>query len=442
MDVKIRLAESRVPTLRQGLYRITVDEHTNIKDKDTPVVFHEEVDVVLTNRRFTLPQEEVYSVYPPADSRGSYGMCLPHIVLNHSTLPWTYGLGDVGGMIPGMALFVCAEEDGVRERRMSVSELPDAAGDAELYIPQSLRIDLADAEKGDEECRAVDLPVPLFLGMCPKAEELSLLTHVKEVALDDKVTDPLVKEGKFACVVANRFPREPGEAEAQVKHKAYLVSLREYGTLLLSGRMNELASYAYARLLCLAEWEFYVTKQPYDFRTVIKGISPGVLYGEPGEAVRDEELCDILKRGYYPIDHDLRDGSKTVSWYRGPLLPILETVAKPNYHIFSDQMYAYDPDSGLFDVSYACAWQLGRMLALQNLSVCKELLLWRFHNCHEAARQHQQQMILERLAETNVSANGADQPVSFTEVLQQTCADLLQNMQCAGEGEKDGGMDA
>ena len=66
----------------------------------------------------------------------------------------------------------------------------------------------------------------------------------------------------------------------------------------------------------------------------------------------------------------MRQGEKTVSWYRGPLVPL-------NYHkpaqvqelvSCADELLRYDPDIGLFDVTYAAAWQLGRLLALQNQS--------------------------------------------------------------------------
>jgi hypothetical protein len=73
-----------------------------------------------------------------------------------------------------------------------------------------------------------------------------------------------------------------------------------------------------------------------------------------------------LKLGYAPLPHHLRQGSRTVSWYRGPLVPVPD-VARTVDNIFvnADRALQYDKDTGLFDVTYAAAWQLGRLLALQ-----------------------------------------------------------------------------
>jgi len=40
----------------------------------------------------------------------------------------------------------------------------------------------------------------------------------------------------------------------------------------------------------------------------------------------------------------------------------------------------YDSTSGLFDVSYAAAWELGRMLTLQNQRLAVELFNWKRAN--------------------------------------------------------------
>jgi hypothetical protein len=66
----------------------------------------------------------------------------------------------------------------------------------------------------------------------------------------------------------------------------------------------------------------------------------------------------------------MRQGEQTVSWFRGPLAPL--NYQKPTQVeepvACADQLLRYDPDTGLFDVTFASAWQLGRLLALQNKS--------------------------------------------------------------------------
>jgi len=66
----------------------------------------------------------------------------------------------------------------------------------------------------------------------------------------------------------------------------------------------------------------------------------------------------------------MRQGEKTVSWYRGPLVPLNYDKPKQIQEPVScaDELLRYDPDTGLFEVTYAAAWQLGRLLALQNQS--------------------------------------------------------------------------
>ena len=54
---------------------------------------------------------------------------------------------------------------------------------------------------------------------------------------------------------------------------------------------------------------------------------------------------------------------RSVSWYRGPLLPYPAKAAIKVPVSSADAVLRYDPATGLFDTSYAAAWQLGRLLA-------------------------------------------------------------------------------
>ncbi len=128
------------------------------------------------------------------------------------------------------------------------------------------------------------------------------------------------------------------------------------------------------------------------------------------------------------MNHDLRNGGKTVSWYRGPWLPMDEILEKPRYRIFSDQYYFYDPDQGMMDVSYACAWQLGRMIAMNHATVSRELIAWRLQNCYEAAKDNQQQQVKDHLP--------GEEEVSLTQMLVETCVVLAEEALKDGQ-EKD-----
>jgi hypothetical protein len=84
--------------------------------------------------------------------------------------------------------------------------------------------------------------------------------------------------------------------------------------------------------------------------------------------------------GYIPLPHSLRQGSKTVSWYRGPIVPGENTQTHDFPVKVSDELLRYDSNLGIFDTSYAMAWQLGRMLTLQNQGLAIDLFNWKRAN--------------------------------------------------------------
>ena len=67
----------------------------------------------------------------------------------------------------------------------------------------------------------------------------------------------------------------------------------------------------------------------------------------------------------------------TVSWYRGPLTPYpvpFTVLPGPLLPAGSaDALTRYDSDTGMFDVSLAAAWQIGRLMALADRQFATEL---------------------------------------------------------------------
>src|SRR5262245_33686693 len=71
-------------------------------------------------------------------------------------------------------------------------------------------------------------------------------------------------------------------------------------------------------------------------------------------------------------------GEKAVSWYRGPLVPLyLGRQTGYEFRPAADAALRYDPLQGMMDVTYAAAFQLGRLLALQDRHFAISLYAYR-----------------------------------------------------------------
>jgi hypothetical protein len=106
--------------------------------------------------------------------------------------------------------------------------------------------------------------------------------------------------------------------------------------------------------------------------------------------VNDPRADDYLAMGYVPLPHGLREGSKTVSWYHGPLLPWDNADSVDLPAGAADKLVRFSSATGLFDVSYAAAWELGRLLTLQSKQVSTSLYQWkrtRARQLHQAEQR-------------------------------------------------------
>lgn len=78
-----------------------------------------------------------------------------------------------------------------------------------------------------------------------------------------------------------------------------------------------------------------------------------------------------------------------------------ETAYQPPQADSIDGLYRYLPEIGLFDVSYAAAWQLGKLAALHSQSIAETLLTIRQTSRQQALRQAQNRTLNNHLGGTN-----------------------------------------
>jgi hypothetical protein len=99
------------------------------------------------------------------------------------------------------------------------------------------------------------------------------------------------------------------------------------------------------------------------------------------------EATRRLASGFVPLSYATWSGEQTFAWYRGPFASVPLTsflqppgpaaAPSPLTPLTTAQAMVYDPTTGLFDQSYAVAFQTGRALALASKPFSTSLLQWR-----------------------------------------------------------------
>jgi hypothetical protein len=393
--------------------------------------------------RFTLNPNDIHSVYPPSNQTGGFDNSLPHVVFTRRTLPWERTVDGQPPRLgqafaPWMGLLLVQEDelliraDGqTTNHKREVKSLPVIKKDTDslLFSPaknilvpdlgqhsygattdpnKKLRAQRWEKEKWRYEkeqtseqraCLAIDLPGDLFKAIAPRLDDLPYLAHVRQIDTGDKEVQAVNDKGWFSLVIGNRLP------QANKDHRAFIVSLEGHQDRLQEKWTPALGEEV--RLAVLGSWIFKCAGA-YNFKEHMKQLKIDSLH-LPFEPFDDNSPAakDIVNaaygRGYTALNHLIRHGEKTVSWYRGPLVPLNYDKPQQIQEPVScaDELLRYDPDTGLFDVSYAAAWQLGRLLALQNQGFALALNRTRKILRAEAERQM-------RLAEIKELTNGKD----------------------------------
>jgi hypothetical protein len=390
------LYDAYEPGLAAGGYRLVLQQTVQLKQEDAEPSHHyyREQRFVVQGPRFFIGPDEIHACYPPPSSEGRFDNVLPHMVLRKRSLPWERKLNAPASErpIPWLALLVLGEdalaaagargapktvlprtlvrpkeEDSntrIRCRREDGQALllPDLAEEA----PEEL------AASGPDETKllvkVIDLPLKLFLELCPPLEDLPFLAHLRHVNTQGKAPLQMHAEGQFSVLVANRLPQDG----VNVVH---LVSLEGWEALL--GPRESLPAFTApegsspealkVRLVTLGSWRFtHDRKNAFSFGSVMRSLKRGTFGSQPDTPTSTAAVDDVLVRGYVPVEYRGQSGDTAFAWYRGPLaaleVPPLKDLkphyGRPEFEALVDEV------TGVPDLSYASAWQLGRLLAL------------------------------------------------------------------------------
>lgn len=369
-----------LPALQSGDLTVTATQAVDAAGQGQTFVTAQRLSVA--GPRYRLGTDDVDSVFPPPGSQGEFTNVLPHVVLTAPTLPWqrapggTLSTGDASARATWLAVLpFCALDPPPVPREMTLGDLIPSGT---VFFPPRTR---EDGEADGDPVTVIDVPAALFAAVAPTLDDLAWLAHVRRVDVRAKPAGDTPATAELGVVIGNRL------ATAAQATTAYLVSFEGWGPYLPDAAGNPSPSLPTGtetvRLVVLHQWTYSAVDQQQTFAGLLTAVSttpsgvqlPVVLESTDAGAIA---VSNAAGMGYTAMDHALVDGDATVSWYRGPLLPLAETatfVAPP--YTAASPLLRYDPTTGMFDVTYAAAWELGRLMALRDNAYATALYRWK-----------------------------------------------------------------
>ena len=376
---KIEFIQYHQPALKDGDYKITLKQEVTGKKNELNTSFTDSFTIAKTftvsGERFDLKPKDIHAVFPPAGSLGEHSNVLPHIILNRSTLPWERQADANNKNLPWLALLLFEEEEKPEPQVITLKDLSNI----QSYPAKFPDFVQESGQHKDDKLTVIDVQKLLLDKILSTKKDLEYLAHVRQATDND---GNLVGD-ELAVIIGNRLPKKGTISTV------HLVSIE--------GRYNDngfnyqdAGDNDYIRFVSLKSWRFACVDKKQSFKGLLTHINR-----EPSTLrlpnVNNAEADKYLSMGYLPLPHFLRQGGKTFSWYHSPLI----TGNNPTDNITlpiraADELVRYNPNNGMFDISYAAAWELGRLLALQSKHFSISLYYWkRSHKqalkCIEAA---------------------------------------------------------
>jgi hypothetical protein len=436
------------PTLRDGEYTLDVRQQVQIDGKygwgdgtdQWKAAPSTQLRLAVAGPRFSLDPGLIQSQFPPPKTGGEYYGVLPHIILNRTTLPWERAIDSAQGT-PWLALLLfdhVGDAGAPTVTSLTVQDLLTTYGEsgtpknAPEFVKVVPREPKGEAPPGElklevgqhvnDRLTVIDVPKQLLYQILPSVAEIGLMSHVR---LGQDATDP-TKQAEYAVIFCNRLPAPgisaPPAAPVGTQSTVHLVSL-EARTQLLAELATKPQDNGLVRLISLASWSFSASQHDKTFSVWLKeagGGGAGVNHTVRMPISQDAHAERFLGQGYVPIKHQTRQGNHLVSWYRSPLLPGPSPAPGVTLPVrTSDELVRYFSDVGMFDTTYAAAWELGRMLTLRSRKVALSLFNWK--------RAYAQQIRQAKLAVSHLPfAPDYSTAPAFPEQVSQWLADLLR----------------
>lgn len=363
---KLQFSQFHQPSLKTGLYQVVVTHQISTNEPSQPkipqTVFSTTRNFQVAGERFSLDPKDIYAVYPPDGSLSDHSTILPHLILNRSTLPWERQADPNNEDLPWLSLLMFTADQTPVAQTMTLGELQQSAN-AGVKFPS---FTLEPGQTTNDRVLVIDVAKQLLADLLPSNADLGYQAHIRQSIADDGT--PTGQER--AVILGNRLPG-PNQINT-----VFLVSLENRYTS-TGFDFQQASDSDLIRLVVLSSWRFASPPAAQQqFADLMLGLnhSPSNLR----LATNTNPLAErYAAQGYALLPHSMRQANQSISWYRGPLGVGQHTAQLALPALAADSLLAYDSTTGMFDVSYAAAWELGRLMVLQTKQISTSLYAWK-----------------------------------------------------------------
>jgi hypothetical protein len=401
----IQFFDGYFPALDAKTYSIALN-HTLSGNSSVPAPFSATQAFTVQAPEFTIDPGIVQTFYPPNGSSDIYDEKLPFIVLTDPSLPWernlvpNSGMPDPSNPTAWLALLIFAESEAILPENASSPVTTTTVADLIASDPTTLKpqfpANWVSTDVLASQCQTLTIPGAVFNAVVPSTTDLPFLTHCRGVNTLDE------GEQLLSILLANRLPQAATGPAAPVRYFANLVSLEGFGAYMAPNGsvpyQSGTQTLMNVQMVSLFNWSF--TSLPESGESFLQ-LMTGLVQSQqatstqqstvalqlplPPSTTAPQNVQDRLNQGFVPLEFVTGSQEDSFAWYRGPFTAqppqLVPNVGNPSVPVrqanSADELMIYLAEQGLFDLSYAAAWNLGRNLALADAVFARNVTLYR-----------------------------------------------------------------
>lgn len=352
---------------------------------------------------FFIDPSIIQTIYPPQGGSDQYSSYLPFLVMTDPSLPWERNLvpgsapSHSGDPTPWMALVIFAESEiifptgSTSGNPVTSGTVTDLLASSTTVLKPNIPTDLIQPDMLSATCQSITIPGAVFNAVMPDTPELSYMAHCRGVNTTDE------GEQLLSVMLCNRMPVVSSTNPEPVRYYANLISLEGFAAYLGPNATpipnKPTGGLCDVQIVSLYSWSF--VSQPdsgQSFEALVNGLiqsetATGGALSLPFSSSSNlpPVVSGRLSDGFVPLTFIAGSGDESFAWYRGPFSAVppqpLPPVGNPPVPVLqaggADALMIYLAEQGLFDLSYATAWNIGRNQALADSGFVQNITAYR-----------------------------------------------------------------